>query len=80
MKVEDCKYFAIINKETAELLLNDSAYVVSIDKPEHHNIKYKGLNLRYFGEYFPYFHNKQLRTLLFGSDSNDLVKLFIEEN
>ena len=52
MKVEDCKYFAIINKETAALLLDDSAYTVSVDKPEYHNIKYKGMNLTYIGYIF----------------------------
>jgi len=76
MKVEDCKYFAIVNKETMALLMNDSAYTFSMDKPEYHNIQYKGMNLRYFGGYIPNFHNEQLRTLLFGS----MVSLFVEEN
>ena len=80
MKVEDCKYFALINKETASLLIDDSAYVVPVDKPEYHNIKYKGTNLRYFGEYIPYFHNEYLRTLLFGPNPHELVSLFVEEN
>lgn len=80
MKVEDCKYFAIINKETATLLLDDSAYTVSVDKPEYHNIKYKGMNLTYIGAYIPYFHQEHLRTMIFGPNSHDLIELFMEEN
>jgi len=80
MRVEDCKYFAIINKEMLKLLLDDSAYVLVTDKHEYHNIKYKGMNLTYVGGYIPYFHQENLRMIIFGPNSHDLVELFIEEN